>query len=53
MRVFEGGDGSTSGGKSERSRERFDLFDDALERCGDGVVACMSAVGCACKNANL
>lgn len=51
MRVFEGGEGSTSGGKLERSRDRFDLFDDALERCGDGVDACMLAVGYARKNA--
>jgi hypothetical protein len=45
MRVFEGGDGSTSGGRSERSRESGDLFpDDARERCGDGIAACMSAI---------
>jgi hypothetical protein len=45
MSVFEGGDGSTSGGKSERSRESGDLLrDDALERCGDGMVACMFAI---------
>lgn len=42
MRVFEGGDGSTSGGKSDRSIESGDLLrDDARERCGDGMVACM------------
>jgi hypothetical protein len=43
--VFEGGDGSTSGGRSERSRESGDLLpDDARERCGDGAVACMFAI---------
>lgn len=43
MRVFEGGEGSTSGGRSERSRESGDLVpDDALERCGDGNVACIA-----------
>jgi hypothetical protein len=45
MRVFEGGDGSTSGGKSERSIESGDLVpDDARERCGEGIVACMFAI---------
>jgi hypothetical protein len=44
MSVFEGGDGSTSGGRSERSRESGDLVpDDARERCGEGIVACMLA----------
>lgn len=44
MRVFEGGDGSTSGGRSERSSESGDLVpDDARERCGDGMVASMFA----------
>jgi hypothetical protein len=43
--VFEGGDGSTSGGRSERSIESGDLLpDDARERCGDGAVACMFAI---------
>jgi hypothetical protein len=47
MSVFDGGDGSTRGGKSERSRESGDLLpDDALERCGDGIVACMLAIIC-------
>jgi hypothetical protein len=42
MRVFDGGDGSTSGGRSERSMESGDLLrDDARERCGEGMVACM------------
>lgn len=46
MSVFEGGDGSTSGGRSERSRESGDLLpDDARERIGDGGrVACMFAI---------
>jgi hypothetical protein len=44
MSVFEGGDGSTSGGRSERSRESGDLVpDDARERCGEGTCACMFA----------
>ena len=43
--VFDGGDGSISGGKSERSRESGDLLpDDARERCGEGTVACMFAI---------
>jgi hypothetical protein len=43
--VFDGGDGSTSGGRSERSRESGDLLpDDARERCGEGTVACMFAI---------
>jgi hypothetical protein len=47
MSVFEGGDGSTSGGRSEKSRESGDLLrDDARERCGDGRVACMFAIIC-------
>jgi hypothetical protein len=42
--VFEGGDGSTSGGRSERSRESGDFVpDDARERTGEGIVACMFA----------
>lgn len=44
MRVLEGGDGSTRGGRSERSIESGDLFpDDARERCGEGVAGCMVA----------
>jgi hypothetical protein len=44
MSVFEGGDGSTSGGRSERSRESGDLLpDDARERCGEGIVTSMCA----------
>lgn len=44
MSVFDGGDGSTSGGRSERSRESGDLVpDDARECCGEGTVACMFA----------
>jgi hypothetical protein len=52
MRVFDGGDGSTSGGRSERSIESGDLVpDDARERCGEGMVACMfcDAMMCARK----
>lgn len=42
--VFEGGDGSTRGGRSERSSESGDLLpDDALERNGEGAVSCMVA----------
>jgi len=45
MRVFEGGEGCTSGGRSERSRDSGDLErDDALERWGDGISAGMVAV---------
>lgn len=45
MRVLEGGDGSTRGGRSERLRESGDLDpDDARERCGDGTVCCMFAI---------
>lgn len=45
IRVLDGGEGWTSGGRSERSRESGDLDrDDARERCGDGMVACMLAV---------
>jgi len=51
MRVFEGGDGSTSGGRSERSRDSGDLLrDDARERCGDGTATCMFAVVSVCKS---
>lgn len=45
IRVFDGGDGSTRGGRSERSRESGDLLpEDARERDGDGIVTCMLAV---------
>lgn len=45
IRVFEGGDGSTSGGRSERSIDSGDLErDEARDRCGDGRVACMFMV---------
>lgn len=50
MRVFEGGDGSTSGGRSERLRESGDLLpEDARERTGEGAVACMFAMRYACR----
>jgi len=43
--VLDGGDGSISGGRVERSRESGDrLLEDARERCGDGRVACMLAI---------
>lgn len=49
IKVFEGGEGSTSGGRSERSRESGDLLpDDARERDGDGMVTCMFAVAIIC-----
>lgn len=45
INVFEGGDGSTSGGRSERSRESGDLLlEDARERCGEGMLTCMFVV---------
>lgn len=45
MSVFDGGDGSTSGGRSERSIESGDLLlDDARERCGEGMLCCMLAI---------
>jgi hypothetical protein len=51
MRVFEGGDGSTSGGRSERSRDSGDLDpDDARERCGEGTATCMFATISVCKS---
>jgi hypothetical protein len=44
MSVLEGGDGSTRGGRSERSRESGDLVpDDARDRCGEGAIASMVA----------
>jgi hypothetical protein len=47
MSVFEGGDGSTSGGRSERSSESGDFVpDDARERTGEGIVGCMFATVC-------
>ena len=49
IRVFDGGDGWTSGGRSERSSESGDLLpDDAREREGDGMVTCMFAVASMC-----
>jgi hypothetical protein len=51
IRVFEGGDGSTSGGRSERSRDSGDLDpDDARERCGEGTATCMFATVSARKS---
>jgi hypothetical protein len=45
MSVLEGGDGCTSGGRSERSRESGDLLpEDARERNGEGGLTCMLAV---------
>ena len=45
--VFEGGDGCTSGGRSERSSESGDLVrDEARDRCGDGMAVVISVVGC-------
>lgn len=50
MSVFEGGDGSTSGGRSERSRVSGDLEpDDARERCGVGISTCISAAVYVCS----
>lgn len=38
MRVFEGGEGSTSGGRSERSSDSGDLGrEEVRERDGDGI----------------
>ena len=49
IRVFDGGDGWTSGGRSERSSESGDVLpDDARERDGDGMVTCMFAVASMC-----
>ena len=49
IKVFEGGDGSTSGGRSERSSESGDLLlEDARECDGDGMVACMFAAAIMC-----
>ena len=45
MRVFDGGDGCTNGGRSERSSDSGDLEpDDARERCGEDVEACILAI---------
>lgn len=42
MSVLDGGEGSTSGGRSERLRESGDLLpDDARERSVDGMVGCI------------
>lgn len=42
MSVFEGGDGCTSGGRSDRSKESGDLDrEEARDRCGDGMAAGM------------
>lgn len=44
IRVLDGGDGSTRGGRFERSIESGDLFpDDARERSGEGVAGCIVA----------
>lgn len=49
IKVFEGGEGSTSGGRSERSIESGDLLlEEARERDGEGRVACMVAVAIMC-----
>ena len=56
IRVLEGGDGSTSGGRSDKSRESGDLVpDDARDRCGDGIVVCtcMFAVVYVCARGGL
>lgn len=46
MRVFEGGEGWTSGGKSERSSESGDFDrEDARDRCGDGIWVAILFVG--------
>lgn len=47
MRVFEGGEGSMRGGRLDRSRDSGDLLpEDARERCGEGMLACMFAIIC-------
>lgn len=49
INVFEGGDGSTSGGRSERSRDSGDLLpEDARDRDGEGRFACMFATAIMC-----
>ena len=48
--VFDGGDGSTRGGRSERSRESGDLLpEEARERNGDGMVTCIFAAAIMCR----
>jgi hypothetical protein len=45
MSVLEGGDGCTSGGRSEKSSESGDLDrEEARECCGDGMVVVMSVL---------
>jgi hypothetical protein len=45
IRVFEGGEGCTSGGRSERSSESGDLDrDDVRECCGEGRSVAMAVV---------
>jgi hypothetical protein len=42
IRVLDGGDGSTSGGRSERSNDSGDFApEDARERTGEGISAGM------------
>lgn len=49
IKVLEGGDGSTSDGRSERSSESGDLLpEEARERDGEGRVACMFATAIMC-----
>ena len=49
MRVFEGGDGWTSGGRSERSSESGDLDrEEARDRCGEGISVVILLVGAHC-----
>jgi hypothetical protein len=43
IRVLDGGEGCTSGGRSERSRDSGDLVpDEARDRCGEGIVVAMA-----------
>lgn len=49
IKVFEGGDGSISGGSDERSRESGDLLLDEARECdGDGMPTCMFAAAIMC-----
>lgn len=49
MSVLEGGEGCTSGGRSEKSRESGDLLpEDARERNAEGGLTCMLAVAIMC-----
>jgi hypothetical protein len=42
MRVLDGGEGWTSGGRSEKSMDSGDLdLEDDRECCGEGIVAAM------------